>query len=99
MVRLDNDRKGNTHINTISDNCGSPEKNLEKKERKALIQQAIDTLPENFKSVVVLCDVEGLSYEMIAQITGFSIGTIKSKLSRARERLRKKLGESIQELL
>ena len=95
MVRLDNGREGAAHINTISDKTGSPENNLEKKEREILIQKAIKSLPDDFKSVVVLRDVEGLSYEMTARITGYNIGTVKSKLSRARERLRKKLEDSI----
>jgi len=99
MVRLDNGREGERRTNTLIDESGSPEKYLEKKEREILIQQAIDSLPEDFKSVVVLRDVEGLSYEMTARITGYNIGTVKSKLSRARERLRKKLGESISEHL
>jgi len=99
MVRLDNGREGERRTNTLIDESGSPEKKLEKKEREILIQQAIDSLPEDFKSVVVLRDVEGLSYEMTARITGYNIGTVKSKLSRARERLRKKLGESISEHL
>ena len=95
MVRLDNGRERAAHINTISDKTGSPENNLEKKEREILIQKAIKSLPDDFKSVVVLRDVEGLSYEMTARITGYNIGTVKSKLSRARERLRKKLEDSI----
>ena len=95
MVRLDNGRGGGSQINTIGDTSGSPENNLEKKERDILIQKAINSLPDDFKSVVVLRDVEGLSYEMTARITGYNIGTVKSKLSRARERLRKKLEDSI----
>jgi RNA polymerase sigma-70 factor (ECF subfamily) len=94
MVRLDNQkqRNGSRNIKEIIDDTVSPEVKLEKKMRDALIQQAIDSLPADFKSVVVLCDIEGLSYEMTAKITGLRIGTVKSKLSRARERLRKKLG-------
>ena len=94
MVRLDSGRwpEESSHITEISDRSASPEIKLEKKIRDSLIQKAIDSLPADFKSVVVLCDVEGLSYEMIARITGYRIGTVKSKLSRARERLRNKLG-------
>ena len=56
-----------------------------------LIQKAIDSLPEEQKAVVVLRDIEGLPYEEIANITGYNLGTVKSKLSRARADLRKKL--------
>jgi RNA polymerase sigma-70 factor (ECF subfamily) len=99
MVRLDNGKgqEGSRKPTEISDESLSPEVKLEKKERDTLIQQAIDSLPADFKTVVVLCDVEGLSYEMTARITGYRIGTVKSKLSRARDRLRIRLGEVLTE--
>jgi len=75
----------------IRDESLSPEAELEKKERETIIQKAIDSLPKDYKSVVVLRDIEGLSYEETAEITGYNIGTVKSKLSRARVRLREKL--------
>ena len=56
-----------------------------------MIQEAIESLPEDQKIVVVLRDIEGLSYEDIARITGFNPGTVKSRLSRGRLALRDKL--------
>lgn len=85
MVRLDKPKT------EIKDESHSPEANLEKSEKSELIQKAIDELPADHKSVIVLRDVEGLSYEKVAEITGYNIGTVKSKLARARERLRNKL--------
>jgi RNA polymerase sigma-70 factor (ECF subfamily) len=64
---------------------------LEKKERMLLIQRAIDTLPAGQRAVVVLRDIEGLSYEEVSSITGLNLGTVKSKLSRARLELRDRL--------
>ena len=56
-----------------------------------LLQAALDSLPAEFKMVVALRDVEGLSYEDIAEITGLNLGTVKSRIARARTDLRNKL--------
>ncbi|MBW2146074.1 MAG: sigma-70 family RNA polymerase sigma factor [Deltaproteobacteria bacterium] len=93
MIRLDNQdasKSGNPSME-IGDESRTPLIELEKKERSALIKQAIDSLPPEQKAVVVLRDIEGLSYEEVAIVTGFNLGTVKSKLSRARLDLRKKL--------
>jgi RNA polymerase sigma-70 factor (ECF subfamily) len=60
-----------------------------------LIQKAIDRLPAEQKIVVVLRDIEGLSYDEIMNITGHRLGTVKSKLARARLFLRDKLRDII----
>jgi RNA polymerase sigma-70 factor (ECF subfamily) len=75
----------------IEDESESPLLLLEKKERMELIQGAIDSLPAEQKMVVVLRDIEGLSYDEIIKITGHRLGTVKSKLSRARLFLREKM--------
>lgn len=75
----------------IQDETYSPVKELEKKERIRMVQEAINTLPTEQKEVVTLRDIEGLSYEEIVEITGFNLGTVKSRLARARLDLRKKL--------
>lgn len=53
------------------------------------IQQAIDQLAPDQRTTVVLCDVQGLSYEEAAQIMSVELGTVKSRLSRARSQLRR----------
>ncbi len=75
----------------ISDNLYDPALVYEKKEKEILIQEAIDSLKGKEKILVVLCDIEGKSYEEIADITGVNIGTVKSRLARARQELRDKL--------
>ncbi|HKW41718.1 MAG TPA: sigma-70 family RNA polymerase sigma factor, partial [Gemmatimonadales bacterium] len=55
------------------------------------VLKAIDQLPEQFREAVVLSDVEGLSYEEIARILGVPVGTVKSRLFRARRQLQRKL--------
>lgn len=66
----------------------TPEEEMEKRERERELQRAIEALREDFRTLVVLRDVEGLSYEEVSRITGLALGTVKSKLARARDRLR-----------
>ncbi len=68
-----------------------PDKQLEGVELEQLMQQAIASLEEDHRLLVVLRDVEELSYEEICEITGLREGTVKSRLHRARMALRKKL--------
>ncbi|MBT8352504.1 MAG: sigma-70 family RNA polymerase sigma factor [Deltaproteobacteria bacterium] len=75
----------------IADESGSPEIELDKKEKMTLIKAAINSLPPNKKTVVVLRDIEGLSYEKISAVTQLNLGTVKSKLARARQDLREML--------
>lgn len=93
MVRLDNpiETEEGTHTIEIGNNSLSPANELERKEKGIRIQRAIDSLPEAQKTLVVLRDIEGLSYEEIAKITSYNLGTVKSKLARARQQLREKL--------
>jgi RNA polymerase sigma-70 factor (ECF subfamily) len=55
------------------------------------IERALATLPPDFRAAVVLCDVEGLSYEEIAEIMGAKLGTVRSRIHRGRSMLRKAL--------
>jgi len=69
----------------------TPAMALEKKERLMWIQKAINSLPEEQNQVVVLRDIQGLSYQDISDITGLNIGTVKSRLARGRLELKNKL--------
>ncbi|MBW6458848.1 MAG: sigma-70 family RNA polymerase sigma factor [FCB group bacterium] len=71
----------------------SPEKETTSSYGEKQIQQAIDTLPDQFKTVIILREVQQLSYEEISQILGVSIGTVKSRINRGRLRLQKLLKE------
>jgi RNA polymerase sigma-70 factor (ECF subfamily) len=64
---------------------------LERIEKNRLIQEAIESLPEDQKKVVILRDIEQRSYEEISLITGYNLGTVKSRISRARQALSEKL--------
>jgi len=57
-------------------------------ERIAIVQQALQELSEDHRAILVLREMEGFSYEQIAGIAGISIGTVRSRLSRARTQLK-----------
>ena len=66
----------------------SPEQHALRGELGTTIHEAILTLPEDQRAALVMVDVQGLSYEEASQATGASLGTIKSRMSRARARVR-----------
>lgn len=69
----------------------SPERRYESKEIGQAINSALEHLSKNSRAVIVLKEIEGLPYEEIAEVLNASVGTIKSRLSRAREELRRLL--------
>jgi len=69
---------------------------IEQSERAA-IQRAVEALPLEFREVIVLREIQDLSYAEISEVAGVPIGTVMSRLSRARERLAKALGHLVQE--
>jgi RNA polymerase sigma-70 factor, ECF subfamily len=66
----------------------NPEEAVLRNDRGALVRKALEALPANFREVLILRELEGLSYKEIADITGMPAGTVMSSLSRARDRLR-----------
>ena len=73
----------------VPDQGPTPEVMLERKERKEAIQQALLRLSKEHRSIVVLRDIQGFSYCEISEILGVSMGTVKSRLARARRELKK----------
>lgn len=72
----------------ICDPCPCPDKKTLHKEVASIIHDTISKLPEHFRIVTVLRELGGLSYEEIAKITGTEIGTVKSRINRARQKLK-----------
>jgi RNA polymerase sigma-70 factor (ECF subfamily) len=64
-----------------------PDDNLTTVEFYGQLKQAIADLPDTFRTTIVLREIQGLSYEEIAEITKVSLGTVKSRIARARNRL------------
>lgn len=82
----------------IPDDAPSPEQAVQQNELNRAIQNCIGELSESQRMVMVLSDVEGLSYQEIVEILGMNLGTVKSRLSRARVSIRDCL-QAVQELL
>ena len=80
----------------IADESQTPVAELERMERRTLVRQAIDSLPPDQRTVVTLRDIEGLSYDEIVRVTGLNLGTVKSRLARARLDLKSKLRGAVQ---
>lgn len=78
----------------IEDPAPSPLARMTEKEKEIMLQSAIDSLSHDHRTVIILRHVEELSYEEISDITGYNMGTLKSKLARARLLLQKKLREA-----
>jgi RNA polymerase sigma-70 factor, ECF subfamily len=72
---------------------GNPEETLLTQELQTVIQQGLEKLPLDQRVAVVLCDVQGLSYEEVAEVTQTTIGTVRSRISRGRARLRTYLNQ------
>jgi RNA polymerase sigma-70 factor (ECF subfamily) len=72
----------------ISDDSPAPEQQQGRSELVSAIERCLDTLPDSQRVAAVMCDVEGYDYNEIAQIMSVSLGTVKSRLSRARAKLR-----------
>lgn len=75
----------------VPDTAAGPEEAVMSMEMDGTIQSALDTLPEAFRLTVIYADIEGLSYEEIADATNTNIGTVRSRLHRGRRLLRNKL--------
>ena len=69
----------------------TPYQVLEQSERQDLVKRALASLAQPYRTVVVLREMEGLSYEEIARVLGVAEGTVKSRLMRGRELLRRKI--------
>lgn len=70
---------------------GSPERGYEHANLDHDVQRALDALSPEYRAAVVLCDIEGLSYEEIAVTLDIKLGTVRSRIHRARAQLRRSL--------
>jgi len=74
-----------------SDSGDTPERHAMRSEVRQGLTEAIKSLPEDMRAAIVLRDMQGLPYEEIAEALGVNVGTIKSRISRGREKLREKI--------
>jgi RNA polymerase sigma-70 factor (ECF subfamily) len=83
---------------SLVDGGESPFETVARGQVRARVEQVLQELPEHYRTAVVLRDIEDLSYEEIAEMTETSLGTVKSRLVRGREALRKRLERYAHEL-
>ncbi len=90
---IQEEQKGKiTLLDVIADKTKGPDKETLKKETERLIQRGLNKLKPKHKDVIILCDIEGLSYGEVARILKCRPATVGSRLSRARENLARILG-------
>jgi RNA polymerase sigma-70 factor, ECF subfamily len=90
-LAIDNGEDGETITRDIADWSLSPALMLEKKELRALIDRAVDSLAFEYKDVLILRELEGLSYSEIAEVTGLTVEAVKTRLNRARGMVRQRV--------
>jgi RNA polymerase sigma-70 factor (ECF subfamily) len=83
------------YVGSMTDTGRSPFEQASDHETRALVEQALDKVNPKFRAAVVLRDIEDLSYEDIATVLDVSLGTVKSRILRGREALRKILEERL----
>jgi RNA polymerase sigma-70 factor (ECF subfamily) len=88
------DQHISTHGDFLSGGENTPDRVLAQKELAARIERALGELPFDQRTAIVLREVDGLSYEEIAYSLGVAVGTVKSRLTRARQTLRAELREA-----
>ena len=91
MERQDADGNSLGLCDTLPDPGESPLEILAHEEVRARVERELKQVPEPYRTTLVLRDIEGLSYEEIAEVLEISLGTVKSRLIRGREALRKRL--------
>ena len=94
---LQNSTSEDTIINTIKDKKETPELKVIKNERQIQIINAINSLKPKFKEVIMLCEIQGYSYEDCARKLKCPLGTVKSRIYNAKKELAEKLKDLIKE--
>lgn len=84
-------------IHTIENEASNPARLVLKSDDREVLKEALEELPVEFREVVVLRDLEELSYKQVAEIANIPLGTVMSRLARARERLKRILCSRLKE--
>jgi len=86
------DERGESPVEReIPDESDEPAGRAEQRERQEVVHAALTCLPEDFRAIIVLYDINGLSYQEISDTLQVPLGTVKSRLNRARHALREEL--------
>ena len=87
LISLGQSRAGSEQYVDVADERYSPEKAAESALKEEIIQKALLSIPPRYRELVVLRDIQELSYEEISRITGLALGTVKSRINRGRAKL------------
>jgi len=93
------EKTGDSLMNSDAKTISSPEGHAEENERKRILGDAINELPDYQRTMVTLFHSEGRTYEEIADIMAIPVGTVKSRLNRARLALRERLAPQMSALV
>ena len=88
QIFLDEASGENNSIFELEDCSPSPFDTLASRELQQVVHQALNGVAESFRAAVILRDLEGMSYEEVAEVLGVSVGTVKSRILRGRRALR-----------
>ncbi len=91
--RMDEPTELDESTQMIDPSSANPEAILLSAAQTELVRQALEALPPGFREIVILRELEGMSYKEIAEIASIPVGTVMSRLARARARLQKLLSE------
>jgi RNA polymerase sigma-70 factor (ECF subfamily) len=86
---------GQSILGTLAEPSQNPEQQTLAREREITLRAALQRLALSYRETVILRDIEGFTYEEIAETLGINVGTVKSRLARGRQELRKKLEGSL----
>jgi RNA polymerase sigma-70 factor (ECF subfamily) len=87
----DNETQFDDEIHSPGNETANPEVLLNRGRDTEMLRQALEELPEEFREVIVMRELEGMGYKEIAEVAGVPIGTVMSRLARARQRLQRLL--------
>jgi RNA polymerase sigma-70 factor (ECF subfamily) len=87
----ENEIEFDDEIHSLETQATNPEALLERSRDSETLRRALEQLPEEFREIVVLRELEGMAYKEIADVAGVPIGTVMSRLARARKRLQQTL--------
>ncbi len=99
QIKPQNNDESDEMMVEIPDEDNLPDESLGRLQTQKIVKEALQSLPKKHKAPLILRDIQGLSYEEIAGVLNMPLGTVKSRINRARNMLKKKLEHRIEDIL